>query len=853
MDKFLGERLSSNSDNSNNNLDKSEFFINEKLDKYVKDHFISYDLSENKDRKSIDFNVKFKDEINIFSIEELYGMLFRYLKFITEKYINSKIYEVYVSVPSSWGYKKRHALKQAISLSNLTVKGMITQNTAAATQFISDKSFNSTVNYIFYDMGSTYTQVSLVSFVNKQTTDNYNKTVEYKEANIMAEAWDEHLGGRDFDFKLVNLLMDKHYGSKNEKKTYNVAEKILPSVIKYKEILSSNKQVAANILGIESGVNLVSSVTKDEFEEYSKDLFDRVYKPIEKVLLMSNMTVDDIEQVEIIGGGVRVPKIQDILKEKLGESKLGAHMNGDDSFALGTAYISANSTKYFRVKKRVIINNGAPYELKLKILPLLENSQIDKENESIKNEAQICTEDIGDSFAEDCVRDINKNTTIYKIRHGYDVSRSVSFKHDSNLLLIISQKMEGYDNEEEVIRYKVTGFKEAINEFKSNNITNIPKINLRFKLNESGLLSMTGDIIYESILYYTRYINNNNNQENQENTNTSSDINTNNKNISYEYKYSPLFTEQLNEEELAVELDILKSLGKNETDAEYQKIKNIGKSKKEENKINLKVEKVINTYPLPMNKEQLAESKKKLDSLDKYEEDKLRNIEARNTLETDIYAKKEWVEGENAKLYSKSEDLEAIENKLKEVYDWYEEDGWNADTQTLKNKHSEFKDMIVPIETRRQKHERRIKATDDLLDHMHKYNNDNINKLFETKPWIETHYNEVFKIEYDRMNEWIEEKKIEHAKLKLYEDPIVSGETYELKLRQIKREYNKLISIPKPKEEVNNFNNSTNTEENSKEKSQNEDLNSEDNKEGAKNNDTNSNENNNNNKNQEDL
>ena len=75
-------------------------------------------------------------------------------------------------------------------------------------------------------------------------------------------------------------------------------------------------------------------------------------------------------------------------------------------------------------------------------------------------------------------------------------------------------------------------------------------------------------------------------------------------------------------------------------------------------------------------------------------------------------------------------------------------------------------------------------------------------KLLETKPWIHSHYHETFKVEYTRIESWIDEKKIEHAKLTLTDDPVVTADTYELRLRQIKREYQKMKVLPKPKEVI---------------------------------------------------
>jgi len=654
----------------------SEKYNSEKIQRYLNDHLVSYDISENTDRLTIDFKLKFKNEEYTFNPEELYGMLFRYIKFITEKFVGQRVDEVYVSVPSSWGYKKRHGLFQSVKLAGLSLIGTPTQNTAAAVHFYTDKNFNETQNYIFYTIGSTYTQASLVSFQNQFTTVN-NKTIETKHINILAEACDDHLGSRDFDYVLVNRLIEE-FDNKDEKKgkpssrnDYKVPERILPFAIKYKEVLSANKQVGVNILGVESGLNLNSNIKKEEFEEASKSLFERIHFPIERLFELSGLTIDNIDQIELLGGGVRIPKIQEILIEKYGEKKIGTHMNGDDSIALGTAYLFANSTKYFKVNKKIIGNTGLPYEIKIYISPIL---SINNTNYELCNEDEE-KEDLLDSLA--CIKNLNKSTTLYKLRHGFDIARTVSFKYDSDIFISVYEKMEGSDKELNLLNYTISGFESARKELIEHGISSIPKVNLRFRLTEAGLLNLKADIIYEYSLYFQRF-------------------NDTDKNIT-SYRYIKEFVSPLSEEELNNELEILKADGKNETDAEYKKISNIGKVKKQETTINLNVNKEF-SYPKPLNKTEYDLSKQKLDRIDKIEDERLKNIEAKNALEAEIYYRREWIDHENPKLYLTSEEIEEINKKVIEIYNWYENEGYNADTLTLRAKMNELKGVISPAE-----------------------------------------------------------------------------------------------------------------------------------------------------------
>merc|ERR1712166_499577 len=120
-----------------------------------------------------------------------------------------------------------------------------------------------------------------------------------------------------------------------------------------------------------------TSVTREQFETLSKDLFDRVLGPVERALEMANRTIDQISQVEIIGGGVRVPKVQELLStffqlDSVGD--LGVHLNGDEAMALGAAFRAANMSKAFRVGRAersvgMIESTYFPIGLRLEELP----------------------------------------------------------------------------------------------------------------------------------------------------------------------------------------------------------------------------------------------------------------------------------------------------------------------------------------------------------------------------------------------------------------------------------------------------------------------------------------------------
>jgi len=112
------------------------------------------------------------------------------------------------------------------------------------------------------------------------------------------------------------------------------------------------------------------------FDAECNDLFKRVVPPIEEVLKRSNLNKEDIDVIEILGGGIRIPKVQDLIRNFM-EKEVGMHINGDDSMALGASLMAANLTTSFRVMVPEI-NDGPNYRTDITIQGLAEDDDFNK-------------------------------------------------------------------------------------------------------------------------------------------------------------------------------------------------------------------------------------------------------------------------------------------------------------------------------------------------------------------------------------------------------------------------------------------------------------------------------------------
>lgn len=209
-------------------------------------------------------------------------------------------------------------LIDAAELAGLNVIQLVHENSAAAVMYGLDRmDTEEDLNVLIYNMGGRDTEVSVVRY--SAMTDAKNKTYEYVE--IMGEGYDETLGGHEFDHILVSIMADKFNSMKERQGKADV--RTIPRAMKrlYKEadsvkdILSANKIVNIKVPELFDYVTLAFELKREDYEKACAHLFERVKGPIEQALDEAQMTAQDIHSIEILGGGIRVPKVQAILKE----------------------------------------------------------------------------------------------------------------------------------------------------------------------------------------------------------------------------------------------------------------------------------------------------------------------------------------------------------------------------------------------------------------------------------------------------------------------------------------------------------------------------------------------------------
>lgn len=304
-------------------------------------------------------------------------------------------------------------------------------------------------------------------------------------------------------------------------------------------------------------------------------------------------------------------------------------MNGDDSMAFGACFVSANFSSLFKGGKKIEFYHGANYGIKIHLKNYF------SQNSTAENEVNFCAADYNSTdVAKDCVRKLDKNATVYKIRNLQDSQKKVAFKFDNDIEIQASQFFEEQntdDNNNEdnhILNFRVEGVKEAIEYFEKENVFSLPKIDLRFDLDRRGILSLKADAVNTVNLYFKM---------------------SKGPNGGSEFVFTPEYVEPYDLKMLEEEIRLLNETGANKTVLDMVKMKkDIGRKRTQELKKELRVT-IEYIGVQPMSADQIEEARKKLDDLDSFDELRKKTMDARNSLESEIYRRKEWIELENSK------------------------------------------------------------------------------------------------------------------------------------------------------------------------------------------------------------
>nr|XP_020501729.1 hypoxia up-regulated protein 1 isoform X2 [Labrus bergylta] len=685
--------------------------------------FTEHELQEDPVRGTVYF--KSSEEIQ-YTPEELIGMVLNYSCGLAQDFAEQPIKDAVITVPAFFNQAERRAVLQAAQMAGLKVLQLINDNTAVALNYgvFRRKDIDNTAkNVMFYDMGSGSTTATIVSY----------QTVKTKEAGtqpqlqIRGVGFDRGLGGFEMDLRLrdhlAKLFNEQKKSKKDVRENHRAMAKLLKEAQRLKTVLSANMEFMAQVEGLMDDIDFKSKVTRADFEEMCTDLFERVPGPMQEALSAAEMKLDEIEQVILVGGSTRVPKVQEVLLKAVGKEELGKNIN-------------AALSKAFKVKP-FLVREAAVFPIQVEFTRESEEEGV----KTLKHNKRI----------------LFQRMAPYPQRKVITFNRySDDFAFDINYgdLSFLSQEEISVFGSLNLTTVKLSGVGSS---FQKHTDAESKGIKAHFNMDESGVLLLDRvESVFETIV-----------EEKEEESTLTKLGNT----ISTLFgggssEPAPNMTEPVqDEEEVPPESgkegkdedskdeaqkeeapkekpdDTEKGEEKSEEKTEEEGSKAETKEEKDEEKTgNAEEEKNPEKTAKPQKKSKISEditvelvikdilnptaedvgsSKKKLQDLTNRDLAKHEREKTLNSLEAFIFETQDKMYQDDYLLVVSEEEKEQISGKLSEASEWMDEEGYTASTKQLREKLSQLKslckDMFFRVEERR-KWPDRLAALESMLN-----------------------------------------------------------------------------------------------------------------------------------------
>ena len=349
--KFAKKNITKNPKNTIYNIKRiiGHNFSDEEISKDIEN--LSYKIIKSEKNKPL-IEIEYKNKKYNFSPEYFSAIILIHLKKIAETYIGEKIKNAIISVPAYFNSSQKEATKISGEIAGLNILKLIDEPTAAAIAYGFNNKFNEVKNILVFDLGGGTFDVSIL----KMEKNNFN---------VLSINGDSHLGGEDFDQKLIDFCIEKFEKENNVliRNNHKILHRLKINCENAKIELSFQKETNIYIENIINNIDLDIKINRIEFEILCKDLFDKLIKPINDCIKNAKLKKEQIDNVILIGGSSKIPKIKEILSNKFNDKILTSkNINPQEAVCEGVTIQGAILTLK-EIKQNIKINNINPISL----------------------------------------------------------------------------------------------------------------------------------------------------------------------------------------------------------------------------------------------------------------------------------------------------------------------------------------------------------------------------------------------------------------------------------------------------------------------------------------------------------
>ena len=274
--------------------------------------------------------VEYKGNKKQFKAEEISSMVLLKMKETAESYLGKEVKNAVITVPAYFNDSQRQATKDAGLIAGLNVLRIINEPTAASIAYGLDRQGDDEKNILIFDLGGGTFDVSLL-------------TIDGGIFEVKATAGDTHLGGEDFDNRMVDYFLAdfKRKFKKDMTNDQKSLRRLRTACERAKRTLSSSTQAHVEIDSLFDGIDYNSTITRARFEDLNMDYFTKCMAPVEKVIKDSKLSKSSIHEIVLVGGSTRIPKIQSLLSEFFNGKQVCKSINPDEAVAYGATVQAA--------------------------------------------------------------------------------------------------------------------------------------------------------------------------------------------------------------------------------------------------------------------------------------------------------------------------------------------------------------------------------------------------------------------------------------------------------------------------------------------------------------------------------